>query len=76
MAQDGDRHAPARPPEGIRLCRPEVMAFHRNHVHKARRGRAARRSLGLLGLLAAFMPFALGGLDDRGMREWFVSHGY
>ena len=68
VAQDGDRHAPARPPEGIRLCRLEVVAFHRKHVHEALRGRAARRSLGLLGLLAAFTPFALGGLDDRGRR--------
>jgi hypothetical protein len=32
VAQDGDRHALGRPPEGFRLCRPEVLAFHRKHV--------------------------------------------
>jgi hypothetical protein len=76
VTQDGDRHGLGRSPEVIRLCRPEVLAFHRKHVYKALRGRAVRRSLSLLGFFAAFIPFALGGLDDRGRREWFVSHGY
>ena len=72
VAQDGDRHASIRPPEDIRLCRPEVVTFQRKHVHKALRRRAVRRSLGLLGHLAAFIPFALGSLDDRGRRERFA----
>jgi hypothetical protein len=76
VTQDGDRHGLGRSPEGIRLCRPEVSAFQRKHVYKALRGRAVRRSLGLLKPFAAFIPFDPGGLDDRERREWFVSHGY